>query len=128
MGKSQRYASVYSVGKSDFANSDTDRYQYAVYLVLRLHYMAQLLASVTASTVIISHANSLTLTHDWPKEKANEESHIQIPVTLAYTLITIVILLSLTIVAIVIKQCFTHIINFYTHYYNRNAVYIDILL
>ena len=28
MGKSQRYASVYSVGISDFANSDTDRYQY----------------------------------------------------------------------------------------------------
>ena len=29
MGKSQRYASVYSVGMSDFTNSDTNRYQYA---------------------------------------------------------------------------------------------------
>ena len=99
-----------------------------VYLAIRLHYMAQLLASVTASTVIIPHANALTLTHDWPKEKVNEESYIQIPVTLAYTLTTIVTVLSLTIVAIVIKQCFTHIINFYTHYYNRSAVYTDILL
>ena len=90
--------------------------------------MAQLLVSVTASTVIIPHANALTLTHDWLKEKASEEWHIQIPVTLAYTFTAIVTILSLTIVAIVIKQCSTHIINFYTHYYNRNAVYTDILL
>ena len=34
------------------------------YLVIRLHYMAQLLASVTASTVIIPHADALTLMHD----------------------------------------------------------------
>ena len=99
-----------------------------VYLVIRLHYMAQLLASVTASTVIIPHANEFTLTHEWPKEKANEESYVLIQVTLAYTLTTIVTLSSLTIVAIIIKQCFTHIIHFYTHYYNRNAVYTDILL
>ena len=99
-----------------------------VYLVIRLHYMAQLVASVTASTVIIPHTNALTLTHDWLKEKVDEESHIQIPVTLAYTLTTIVTLLSLTIVAIVIKQSIIHIINFNTHCYNRSAVYTDILL
>ena len=83
---------------------------------------------MTTSTVIIPHANALALAHDWPKETTNEESYIQIPVTLAYTLTTVVTLLSLTIVAIVIKQCFTHIINFYTHNYNRNVVYTDILL
>ena len=61
-----------------------------VYLVIRLHCMAQILASVTASTVIKPLANALTLTHDWSKEKLDEESHIKIPVTLAYTLTTIV--------------------------------------
>ena len=84
--------------------------------------MAQLLASVTALTVIIPHTNALTLTHDWPKEKVNEESYIQIPVTLAYTLTTIVTLLSLTIVAIVINAL--HILLTFTRTITIEVQYI----
>ena len=99
-----------------------------IYLFIKLHYITQLLTTLTASALALPHTNALTLTQDWPKEKTYEETHIQIPITLAYTITAIITLLGLTIAALVIKQCFTRIMNFYTHYYNRDAVYTDILL
>ena len=58
MGKSQRYASVYSVGMSDFANSDTNRYQYASFDEIK-----QLILSSPKSTCLSDPVPSNLLPH-----------------------------------------------------------------